>query len=312
MRKYKKRTLLYLASGAYSSEYEKLPYEKVILIDKSIPQSFAQAVNTTSQKVEIINSDALEGIKQLKDRNITIDCLVSLNEGLQEGGGEYPIFSEFLLGYLSPILAKEILVILDLDYYKPIHIKSKVKRMNWGYQLMEKLEPKDQDYIPPAIFSESKRKTQSTDKYNFGQVFLLKKESKLTHGTIGKTKVVVKQTSIFENYQLLDAAGICYPKPCDNAYRKYYGTVSNFLYSHDKVFSIRNKSFQEILKYCQNHKIEKLGIVPWLNHEYRKVIELLEKYNSGFPSSIHFYHLHREDFKVLYDYLGLTKKFYKP
>ena len=42
--KLQKRTLLYLASGEYFPDYENLPYDKVILVDK------AAAINQKSTK----------------------------------------------------------------------------------------------------------------------------------------------------------------------------------------------------------------------------------------------------------------------
>ena len=56
-------TLLYLASGKYLSEYENLPFDKVILVDRSIRRS--DKVPSDS-KVTLIAGDALPGIRRLK------------------------------------------------------------------------------------------------------------------------------------------------------------------------------------------------------------------------------------------------------
>jgi hypothetical protein len=127
------KTLLYLASGPYNPIYEKLDFERVILIDREF--TINRINRPLNSKVELIQMDALPGIKKLKDQGVTnIDCLVSVNEGLFGGNGDYPIFSDFLLGYLSPILADKLLVITDINYYKAAMIGDKVARMDWGFK----------------------------------------------------------------------------------------------------------------------------------------------------------------------------------
>jgi hypothetical protein len=86
------RTLLYLASGPYKHVYENLPYEKIILVDKSTTyHNFMSAINS---KVELWNMDALNAVDEIAKRKLVINCIVSVNEGLNEGGGDYVIFSE--------------------------------------------------------------------------------------------------------------------------------------------------------------------------------------------------------------------------
>jgi hypothetical protein len=97
--KLQKRTLLYLASGECIPDYENLPYDKVILVDKSA--SYRNSKLPLHSKCEFWNMDALEAVDEIGRRGLVIDCVVSVNEGLHEGGGDYVIFSEFLMGYIE-------------------------------------------------------------------------------------------------------------------------------------------------------------------------------------------------------------------
>jgi len=115
------KTLLYLASGEYSPVYENLPYDQIICVDRC--SDLVRTYPLKSTKVRFIGRDALFAIDQLQQEGTQIHALVSMNEGLFEGGGSYPIFSGFLMGYLAPILAEELVLICDLSYYNQSNMK---------------------------------------------------------------------------------------------------------------------------------------------------------------------------------------------
>lgn len=56
-------------------------------------------------KVYCLEMDCIEAVEYLKSENVIIDCFVCLNEGLNEGGGYYPINSDKFMERVNPILA---------------------------------------------------------------------------------------------------------------------------------------------------------------------------------------------------------------
>lgn len=276
------------------------------MVDKSFTSLDVQRY--TNKKIELIKSGALSAIKLLKKRNLKVDCLVTTNEGLFEGGGIYPIFGEFLLGYLSPILADELLVVMDISYYSAVHIKSKVVKMDWGFKVQRMLNFNDPDFIYPSLFTEPYKSTGNPRVPDFGDVIHLSREYREKRGEIGNTMVKIAHRSIFSDYNELDAIGIAYPKDENKEERKhFYPYVSKFFYNHKKIFSIRHQSIEKIIKFCAIHKVESLGLVPWMNGNYNSLISFLEEGGFEYPKTIHFYHLNKSDFTAIYAYLEVNK-----
>jgi hypothetical protein len=285
-------TLLYLASGKYRSVYENLLYEKVIIVDRSLRRNDRVPAGS---KVTLIPGDALPAIRKLKeDKDLKINCLVSVNEGLYGGGGDYPIFSDFLLGYLSPLLADELLVITDIEYYQAAQIARKVARMDWGFNkiLIDSNHPR---HIDPRIFT-----TYGEEgRLNYGDVFLLTRTNKWNLIPLNeKLTVELLHGSIWEHEQSLDLLGINL-RPRENENARY--PITRFFLDHDKVYNIYGRSIEEILAYAEDKKVEYLGLTPWMNHEYRHVIEVLRNYQPKYLKKISFFHLRTNDFQMLYN-----------
>jgi hypothetical protein len=285
-------TLLYLASGKYRSVYENLPYDKVILVDRSIRND---DVSLPCSKVTLIPGDALPGIRRLKeDKELKINCLVSVNEGLYGGGGDYPIFSDFLLGYLSPILADELLVITDINYYKPAQIAKKVKKMDWGFDKME-IDSNHPRYINPRNFT----LYGGQERPNYGDVFLLTRINGRNLLSLNKKLTIeLIHGSIWEHEQSFDLLGINL-RPRENENSRY--SINRFFQNHDKVYNIHGKPIEEILAHAEDRKVEYLGLTPWMKGDYGHVIEFLRNYQPKYLKKISFFHLRRNDFRMLYN-----------
>jgi len=279
-------TLLYLASGDYNPKYEDLNFDEIILVDKS---SRLGANIPKNSKVKLITMDALAAIRVLKKRrgNIKIDCLVSVNEGLFEGGGDYPMFSDFLLGYLSPILSDKLLVITDIAYYNAAKIGKRVAKMDWGFE--SELIPADQDnplYIDPRIFATYGVR----EKPNYGDVFLLKRNKREQALSLNpQLDIKLVHGSIWEDEDQLDLIGLKL-RP-----RKRSRKVDDFFQGLD-VYDITNKSIEEILKDAEDKKVKHLGLTPWMNGNYDHVMDVLRNYTPIHLKKISFYHLRKKDY----------------
>jgi hypothetical protein len=143
------KTLLYLASGKYYPEYAALPFDRLIFVDRS--QGYAKSYPENNPQIRFIVADALRAIDMLKQEEVKVDCLVSVNEGLDEGGGNYPIFSGFLMGYLSPLLHDTFTLVCNLNNYKS---KYKIlNKLDWGFKKLKKNRARNgRVYRPGSIF----------------------------------------------------------------------------------------------------------------------------------------------------------------
>jgi len=308
------KTLLYLASGEYYPEYETLPFDRLIFVDRS--QSYAKSYPKNNPRIRFIAADALLAIDMLKKEGVKIDCLVSLNEGLFEGGGSYPIFSGFLMGYLSPLLNDNITLVCDLNYYVS---KFKIlNKLDWGFKKNKKLSPAMPEYIDPAQFSSSQRERVSA---NFGNVFLMEREKseisfklpesltqiKIIHGSIWADEQTLNVIGInlLSKYSLCDYNNDNYTNHNKNNKKTEYtkiNTVNQFFNAKPKVMDINGKSFPEIMEYCIEKGYKHIGLTPWNKGNYQDVINYLKNINEIPFHSINFYHLNKKDFKVLREF----------
>jgi len=140
----KNKTLLYLASGEIYEDYCKLPFKKMIFVDRQ-----NQDISFQDDRINFIRADALFAIEQSRNNKIKIDYLVSINEGILEGGGNYPVLSDFMLGYMSPILSDEFFLIYDPSYYRSLYMNLNPE---WGFKKTV-VNSEDPGYIFPSMFS---------------------------------------------------------------------------------------------------------------------------------------------------------------
>lgn len=287
-------TLLYLASGPYRRSYENLPFDQVILVDRELIR-FPRARPETS-KVSLLRGDALPAIEKLKKRDgIKIDCLVSVNEGLCEGGGDYPIFSDFLLGYLSPILADELIVITDINYYTQTEkIGDRVAQMDWGFESV-RIDASHPKYLDPKLFTASRYENDQ----DYGDVFLLKRRrSKVSLPLTDQLCVDLIHGSIWEDEAALDLIGLhVKPKPRVGVEHD----IESFFKKNEKVHLIRGAAIEDILRFAEERHIKHLGLTPWMKEDYHHAIEVLKAYQPKHLEKISFYHLRKNDFRMLYD-----------
>lgn len=288
------KTLLYLASGTYNSEYEKLPYDQIICVDYS-----SSAANTYPQhetKVRFIKMDALLAADQLRKEKIQIDCLVSMNEGLDEGGGIYPMFSGFLMGYLSPILKVEIVLICDLGIYN--NFRNGLASLDWGFHKKSEHFKGDEKYIDPRKFMNHRENISPR-----GQVFCMKKNREIRNISINDSisKLQLIHGSIWEDQEELDFIGFSLtsihslPRTNNSQIR----TPSDFFKSKG-VVDTHLLPFKEIISIARNKGAKNIGLGPWNKGDYQEAIDLMKTEDFSDFESIRFYHLSPKDFKMFY------------
>lgn len=298
------KILLHLASGPYTEDYSKLDFDRQIHVDRLV--NLSRSFPKKNSKIRFIGKDALCAIDQLKSENFKIDILVSLNEGLYEGGGNYPIFSGFLMGYLAPILSDEITLIYDPSYYAS-ELSKPMAKLDWGFSKVRKIEAGEADYINPKIFSPELMEGWKSCK---AQVLRMKRirNTKTFQLKNTATKIRLIHGSIWEDEEILDLIGL-------NLLSEYsiypfcgeHRTVASFFKSKNKVFDIKMTSFDHILNFARAKGLKHIGLCPWLNKDYSSVIERLNEAGSHLPEILSFYHLNRNDYKQLYTYFNTQK-----
>ncbi len=287
------KTLLYLASGQIYEDYRRLPFKKMICVDRQI-----QDINFQDNRFDFICSDALIAIEQLRNSNTKIDYLVNINDGILGGGGDYPILSDFMLGFLSPILSDEFFLIFDPAYYGSLRIKIKPE---WGFN-KSIVQIDDEAYVYPSFFSYSQRANNLIYNPSFGKVFRMNKTRK-------EKKIKIREdlessliyASIWDDEKKLDLMGINLTSTYTIPLLNRRSLRINDFFIQKGVYNLNQKSIQDVIKYANFKGHKHLGLSPWMNGEYTEVINYLRNCELGCVKSIRFYHLRKKDFPQLYN-----------
>ncbi|GGE15716.1 hypothetical protein [Psychroflexus salis] len=291
------KTLVYLASGAIKKKYYSMPFEAMYFIDYNA--GLRKNYPDEPTHIRFIGKDALLSIDRLKRDNVRIDCLVVINEGLFDGGGVYPLFSDFLMGYLYPLLKDQFTLITDLNPYKTTIYKS-ISRLDWAIEKTCELFPGDKNYINPRIFT-----TYASENGAFGQVFKIRKVNLQTVFQIKNNQIKVKliHGSIWSDADDLDYIGI---KLSNDGVRlpsrenRNFQTSSEFFSAKTNVHNLNNKSVEEILQDAESIRAEVLGLTTWGAGDYEDVFNLLENHQCTQVKEVRFYHLNKNDFAGIY------------
>ncbi len=273
------KTLVYFASGNYRREYQDLNFDRIILIDHCFRQKSTASQITNKGKVTCVGMDCLEAIQYLRENNIRIDCFVSLNEGLYEGGGNYAINSDFFLGYIIPFFQDNYIHIMNKNYYQREHNVS----MDLPFE-MEEISANEKEFIDPFVFSKQD--------YHEGnaKVYRMKKVHDTQELVLSsKIKTTMYHDSIWGYYDQLDALAISFS---EQGQKMFFDDLP-------KVINLRDCSINEVFEYCKTNKIEKIGFTPWGRGKYTSFIEQLQNYKDDYPKEISLFHLNQEDYKSI-------------
>ncbi|GAA5225247.1 hypothetical protein [Membranihabitans marinus] len=207
---------------------------------------------------------------------------MSLNEGLNEGGGSYAINSDFFLGYVMPLLKDQYLHIMSKSYYGGQYRVS----MNLPYDKVEILNDHEA-YLAPNTFSDYRRFIDRA------QVFQMTRTSTIREISIpSKIKVSVHHDSIWNHYDDLDVLGVS----CISRDQRF------FFESIHKTIELSRASIEGILNYCEVNKLERLGLTPWAKGKYASFIQKVRIYRADYPKKIQLFHLNKNDYKILKEY----------
>lgn len=272
------KTLVYFASGRYKEEYQDLDFDKIYLIDHCFRSRNHQHSNISVKgKTTCIGMDCLQSIQLLKKEGVVIDCFVSLNEGLYEGGGSYAINSDMFLGYAMPLFREKYVHIMNKNYYQGhFHVS-----MDLPYSIQEITEV-DNRYISPFIFS--------MEDYHKGhaKVFqMTKKDHHVQEFQLNdKIKLRIIHDSIWSFYEKLDACVVSFSQQGQG----------QFFNQIPKVVNFRNTDVEKLFAFCDEKQLNKIGFTPFGGGSYNWFIEKLEKYQKDYPKEVYLFHLNKDDY----------------
>jgi hypothetical protein len=266
-------TLVYFASGNYNEKYQELPFDRIFLVDTI----FRRNDLNQKGKVTLIGKDCLASVAYFKENNILIDYFISLNEGLGEGGGSYPINSDMFLGYVMPILKNVYYHMMYPGYYN-FHYKT---RMDLPYKKTI-IKAGDPNYYNPMMFST----------YDYNKKALIYKMQKTVDVqsifTIEKMKIALINDSIWSYHAKLDHLFISIK---DQGQGNFFHDIANV-----KMIDVYTPT-KKILEYCQEFKLETIGLTPWMRGNYKEFTESIKEWDGEFPKEINLYYLNQNDFQ---------------
>lgn len=304
-------SLLYLASGRRVNRfvYENLDYDNIILVDRC----FRAEVGVVGSKIITIGMDAIPAVKALGIAGAKISAVVTLCEGLFEGGGgQYLIQGDNFMGYLLPIMADSFIHISRKEYYwanSPSDYMQDMKRyhmvkhwMDVSYEKVKELTDDNPLHISPQLFVENNRNALGAT------VTLLSRRSTKQHSFNYKGLLVnIKHRSIWADVDILDMSFVRYDS--DFQRREIEKVEKNVLPIYH-LRRIRNgvnlevdkpnyKQYNtnDIIGVCKESGARSIGVVPH-GGNYLKMID--EIASSGVVDEINFYHLNSGDYSSLY------------
>lgn len=272
-------TLVYFASGPLMEHFYNLEYDNIYLVDNLFKGANRDKDRIQHQgKITCVGMDCLRSIEYFKKEQIKIDCFVCINEGLGEGGGNYPINSDMFISYAMPILNDNYIHIMNRNYYGEGY-GSYVNLDLPFYK--EEIHSFDLRYINPSIFVKNKRLAEGTSLFRMTKKF----SSQINLKVNPNKKIVVSNDSIWNRYDNLDTLVIDYPNQGQGDY-------------FDQIPKVVNKSIQDMLGYCVDNRIERVGFMPF---RPENIWHDLKDYQKDYPKEIHLYHLNFIDYKECFE-----------
>ncbi len=267
-------TLVYFASGPNRDEYQSLNFDKIYLIDNYF-RNERRNINRVFEdgKVTCVGMDCLESVEFLRNENVQIDCFVSLNEGLFEGGGRYAINSDMFLGYIMPLLKDNYIHIMNKNYYCGMYNVT----MDLPYSVHE-IGENDKRYLDPMIFSKEDYHVKHA------KVFVMTRLNSVRSEDINpKIRLSVHHDSIWNHYDSLDALALSISEQGQH----------DFFDRIPKVLNMKKMSVDDVLAYCVENKISRIGFTSLWRRVKDHLFETIKNCEDEYPKEILYFHLNR-------------------
>ncbi len=274
MSKGKGNIVAYFASGNRPMDLKSWDIDLLILVDNSFHKS------EFGEKIWEIKSDAIEAVDLLASKGIKLDVFISINEGLNEGGGNYPLNGQFFIGYLMRILNPNYIHIYAPNYYShtsPKYLSHKLPNIPYVINAL-----KQSDFIYDLSL------LNNGGGY-LPKVFKMKRldEACVQHPIFKHIKLVRK--SIWEDAESLTKLFL--PENTMLPYLKLFSTkIIDFIRGDFPFFKLNNVSIT---------KGGTIGLVPWNSKDYKSELLKLNEWSISNDVLVSVYYLDEGDFSKL-------------
>ena len=299
------KTLVYFASGPCKAAYRNLEFDKIYLIDNCFQGKARNSEDClANEKIVCLGMDCLKAVDYLRRMNVRIDCFVSLNEGLWEGGGSYAINSDMFLGYVMPLLKETYIHIMNKNYYTRVNNVS----MDLPYDCTE-INENDPRYIDPMTF------TDYAGQQGNARTYLMKRNPlPIKNFVLNNSRIEIIHDSIWLHTTTLDLMLLKFSEP--NMFEffikkdKVVFLADTSRSAHSNLMAAENvhqniiKKTADILAYCETNQVARLGMLPLGGHNYPLFYELLKSQQSPYPSVVKMFHLNKLDYQWLMQQLS--------
>ena len=263
----------YFASGTSPMNLESWGLEKLILVDKTFSRT------EMNGNVWKLKCDAFEAVDILKEKGIKLDIFISINEGLSEGGPDYPLNGEYFLAYAMPILNGEYYHIYSADYYRglnPRYLSHHLPKLPYRKELIT-------DFNFNLNLLNNGGGGYSVKVYKMTRNI----DMPLIHPLF--CNITLHRKSIWEEADTLK--GLFLP---ENTLLKYLNNYS------EKIISFTKMEFPlERLYNCGYTKGDVIGVVPWRSANYKAEFEQLNTFAKLKGFTIKIFYLDPKDIKKL-------------
>ncbi len=249
--------------------------DNIVLVDKALKTRFS-----TEKNILKLGMTLIEAVALLHECNIRFTYGVLINPGVNEGGADYQPMANWSFSLLKTIMDDSFFFLNCPDE----HGKRKFKKYFNLPQDAVLLGKTDEGYIDPTIFS---------DLYKYGKEFcvwkITKKEGTPVNFKLGNRTVTVQRRNIFSatDHEALFV-------------RTSPGEFNNMKAVMPNVHYVKDLSIEQIIQFCNNNRIERIAIAPWLRHSYNSLIQYLERDDTNFPKHLSFLHVNVGDYAQIY------------
>lgn len=264
---------IYFASGDYLEEYHRAPeqlnFDKLVLVDYCFNQC------KLIDNIAIIPSESCSAIRVFKDLGIKFSAFISLNDGLNEGGGFYSHHSNYFLSYALQILSDPHLHVYSWDYFRNTNNK---KIADIDHHITDIT-------LDPSIERLLRYKVQNLNIYKLKK----RKTLKMIYQN-GKATINIINQSIWNDADKLDRI---YVKSRDYLYR-FTSNHKTEMISKGNCISRNNESLHIFINDCMKYK-DKIGTMPFGYDNYKEFLNNIR----SIDCNVNLYHLNKNDYRII-------------
>jgi hypothetical protein len=251
------KTLAYFASGKDKMDFSTFNYDRIILVDNGFTTSSFSETIENNKLVIRMSCDSIKAIDILKKKKIKLDCFISINEGLFEGGGHYPLNGEYFQSYLSGILKDTYYHVYAPSYYNNSDFRTLSSRNAF----------RKSSFVRVSIIDFKTTGVDSTILNNAGNYDLK------------CFKMIRKEEETFvisENINLIYGNIWNHLEEYDHLFLPL-NTHTKFLNKNNKLHWFPKGEFPFTELHFTNHKNPiKIAIIPWYSNNYKEELTELD------------------------------------